>query len=328
MKFLACLALAGLLFFAGEAQAQLFRQQEVHALPSVTLSDTDFLNGHIEKGRPVMLGALLRLPKQDYTDKPDKFPAVVLLGGSGGLQGSNGPIESWMKEIVAMGYAVLAIDSLTGRGLVEAFTDLSRLGQMNLIIDAFRGLELLATHRQIDPQRIVLMGISRGGMSSTYAGVKRFHDMYAPKTADFIGYVTLYGSCGVVFHDDEKMVPKPNRIFHGGADDWTFASSCENYVKRLKAAGNNVEITVYPGVHHVFDAPWLQVPIRVADAMVTAKCDIVEGEKGRLMNRATGKEYTYKDACITRGATVGYSAEATNQTRGAVTAFLKKLFAK
>jgi dienelactone hydrolase len=43
------------------------------------------------------------------------------------------------------------------------------------------------------------------------------------------------------------------RIHTGEADDWTPARPCAELAASLKAAGQDVAITLYPGAHHAFD---------------------------------------------------------------------------
>ena len=147
------IALSGLLVIGAEAQAQVARQ-EIYALQSVTLSDSDFLSGKRD-GVPVTLAGALRLPKLGT----EKLPAVILLHGSGGVGGSGGMIDEWSRELNEIGVATFAVDSFAGRGIVETVTDQTRLGRLNMIIDAYRALDLLSKHRQIDATRIAVNGV-------------------------------------------------------------------------------------------------------------------------------------------------------------------------
>ncbi len=147
MRKILLAAVAGMALFS-QAQAQVARQ-EVHALQSVTLSDADFLNGKRD-GTLVTLSGLLSLPEVG----PEKLPAVVLLHGSGGMGGSGSIIDEWSRELNQIGIATFAVDSFSGRGIIETVTDQTRLGRLNMIVDAYRALELLGKHRQIDPARI------------------------------------------------------------------------------------------------------------------------------------------------------------------------------
>lgn len=142
---------------------------ELHTFESVTLSDQEFLQG-AKTGPSVTLTGELRLPRQ----KSKQYPAVLLLHGSGGISGY---IDDWAKEINAMGVATFIIDSFTARGLYKINDDQSQLGRLAMIVDVYRALDVLATHKNIDKSRIVLMGFSRGGQVTLYSSLKRFQQL-------------------------------------------------------------------------------------------------------------------------------------------------------
>ena len=56
---------------------------EIHSLASTTLNTDEFLLGNAQ-GKPVLLGGELRLP----VGTTAKFPAVILVHGSGGIGGA------------------------------------------------------------------------------------------------------------------------------------------------------------------------------------------------------------------------------------------------
>ena len=61
--------------------AQGLGRLEIHAIPSVTVSNEQFLIGD-RYGKPVIIGGELRLPK----GLGEKFATVILIHGSGGFQ--------------------------------------------------------------------------------------------------------------------------------------------------------------------------------------------------------------------------------------------------
>jgi dienelactone hydrolase len=314
------IALSGLLVIGAEAQAQVARQ-EIYALQSVTLSDSDFLSGKRD-GVPVTLAGALRLPKLGT----EKLPAVILLHGSGGVGGSGGMIDEWSRELNEIGVATFAVDSFAGRGIVETVTDQTRLGRLNMIIDAYRALDLLSRHRQIDATRIAVMGFSRGAQSSVYSSLIRFQKMHGPAGQQFAAHIGLYTPCGTTYRGDDA-VAKPIRLLHGTADDYVPIGPCRAFVERLSESGKDIRLIEYPDAHHVFDAPAFREPRKLAAAPTTRRCLMVEGDDGTVLNQETKQPFSYGDACVEKGPTVAYQEAASTQARAYVRGFLKEVFA-
>jgi dienelactone hydrolase len=302
------------------ASAQIARV-EIHSLPSVTMSDQDFLNGR-KDGKPVTLSGELRIPKPGS----ERLPAVVLLHGSGGV-GAN--VTDWAAEFNAMGIATFVVDAFTGRGLVQTSTDQASLGRLAMTYDAYRALELLEKHPRIDPQRIALMGFSRGGQAVLYASLKRFQKMHGPASGrDFIAYIPFYASCGTKFIADDAVSTSPIRLFHGAADNYVPVAPCRGYVERLKAKGANVTLTEYAGANHAFDNRLIRPPVVAAKSQSTRSCQLAESENGVVRNVKTGQPFTYADPCVELGPTVGYDEKAHAEALKAVKAFVSATLLK
>jgi dienelactone hydrolase len=78
-------------------------------------------------------------------------------------------------------------------------------------------------------------------------------ETYAPGGAPaFRAFFSFYPNCNADF-PERKRVSAPVRIHSGEADDWTPARPCVELAALLKASGQDVGITVYPGAHHAFD---------------------------------------------------------------------------
>jgi len=286
---------------------------EIHAFETTTLSDEQFLT-EVKEGTPARISGELRLPQGT-----GRFPAVILVHGSGGV-GAN--IELWAEELNGIGAAAFILDSFTGRGIVNTITDQSQLGNLTTIVDAYRALDLLSKHSRIDPSRIAVMGFSRGGLTALYSSLKRFQQMHGPQNIEFAAYIPFYPPCETRFIDDEKLSKRPVRIFHGAADDWVQVEPCQRYVKRLRRAGNDVQLFIYPGARHVFDNPLFQPERRFPDAEVLTGCRREERAGGKLFNLDTQKPFTSQDACVTRGATVAFDLNAYSETLKAVKSFV------
>jgi dienelactone hydrolase len=291
---------------------------EVHPLQTVTLSDEQFLTGS-KQAAPVLIAGELRLPRPGT----ERFPAVILLHGAGGISAN---IDLWSQELNSIGIATFILDSYTGRGIVSVSENQTQLGRTPQINDAYRALEALAKHPRIDPGRIAVMGFSRGGQAALYSSLTRFQRMHGTPGARFAAYVILYPPCNLKFIDDDQVGNQPIRIFHGTADDFVFIDACRAYVARLQQAGRNVQLTEYPDARHVFDAPYLKDRVFVPRGQTTRRCVMEEGADGRIMNSETRKPFSYDDACVERGASVGYQAEAYANALQTVKAFLTETF--
>ena len=294
-------------------------RMEIHSFQSMTLTDQEFLSGS-KDGKPVTLAGELRLPRPGS----DRLPAVVLLHGSGGI---NGGVTDWAQDLNAMGVATFVVDSFTARGIANTINDQSQLGRLAMTIDAYRALDLLSKHPRIDPTRIALMGFSRGGQATLYASLKRFQKMHAATGQEFAAYVPFYAACGTTYLDDEDVASKPIRLFHGSADDYVPVAPCRAYAARLKAAGKDVVLTEYAGAGHVFDWQALKKPVKLEKAQRTGQCTLAETQGGVIVNAKTNLPFSYADPCVDFGPTIAYdekaSTEARRDVRDFVTATLK-----
>jgi dienelactone hydrolase len=248
---------------------------------------------------------------------------VILIHGSGGM-GPN--IESWARDLNAMGISTFALDGFTGRGLTSVNTDQALLGRLAFTLDAYRALDMLAKHPRVDPARIVLMGFSRGGQGALFASLKRFHQMWNKSGADFAAYVPFYPDCSTTYLSDTE-VDRPIRIFHGSPDDYNPVASCRRYVERLRAAGRDVQLTEYPNAQHGFDNPLgTPAPLTAKGAQTVRNCRIAEEPKGILINAVSRQPFTYRDPCVETDPHVNYDAEATRAAHIAVKDFLRSTF--
>jgi dienelactone hydrolase len=294
-------------------------RMELLTLPSTTLTDQEFLVGRKE-GQPATLAGELRLPRSGT----DRLPVVILIHGSGGISSY---VTDWEQDLLAMGVATFVVDSFSGRGLSTVNNDQGLLGRFAQTEDAYRALELLEKHPRIDPTRIVLMGFSRGGTATLYAALRRFRVMHGPASGrEFAGYLAFYPSCNVAYHDDEDISGKPVRIFHGEADNYVPIAPCRAYVARLAAKqGVDVKLTAYPDALHVFDWRAVKAPTTLPQAQTTRNCQLAEADNGEIINVKTAQPFTYSDACVERGPSIGYNEKASTEAREAVRQFIAGL---
>lgn len=290
---------------------------ETITIQTLTLSDEQFLKGDTS-GRPTTISGTLKVARD-----AGRSPLVILLHGSGGIE-ENAVV--WERLFASLGISTFAIDSFTGRGIVSTVADQSQLGRLNMILDLYRSLAILAVHPRVDPNRIAVIGFSRGGQAALYATLKRFQKMWNSSGIDPAAYIALYAPCITTYIDDAQVTDHPIRIFHGIADDWVEIGPCRNYFKRLRKTAKDVQMTEYPNAWHAFDYPSLPPkPIDVPYAQTT-HCVLKEEPVGTIINMATHRPFTSADDCIGRSAHVAYSAKATRAAEDAVSVLLKKIF--
>ena len=226
----------GLLFTCIETSAQsmpkdVAARTEIYAIPSLTISDQQFLTGDAN-GKQVTVAGEFRIAQGS-----GKLPVVVLMHGSSGVGAGMDP---WVRHFNAMGISTFVIDGFSGRGLTAVGPNQALLGRLNFIVDIYRSLEILAKHPRVDPDRIVLMGFSRGGQAALYASLDRFHKLWNKSGAQFAAYIPFYPDCSTSYATDTETVARPIRIYHGTPDDYNPVASCKAYLARLQEAKRDV----------------------------------------------------------------------------------------
>jgi dienelactone hydrolase len=291
---------------------------ELRAVETLTLTDQQFLTGD-KNGKPVTIAAQLRLPQ----GASGRLPVVMLQHGSGGLNAGH---ELWSKHFNEMGVASVLVDSFSGRGLTRTSTDQALLGRFNMILDAYRALDVIANDPRIDPTRIAVMGFSRGGQSALYSSLKRFQQSWSLR-GTFAAHIPLYASCQSVLVGDTDVIPVPIRQFHGAADDYVPVAPCRGYFERLRAAGRDVQLTEYADAHHSYDNPLgNKTPTVSKGAQSVRACKLREEPLGTIINAESGQPFTYKDPCVQTDPHTGYNEAAANATRTAVKDFVRTVF--
>ena len=194
---------------------------------------------------------------------PDKnVPAVILLHGGSGI---STPQAHWIKTLNSIGLATFMVDSNWARRNCKKdkknksfkvggpYCNGTHRGMLR-IVDAYRALELLSKHPRIDSTRIGCLGTSLGGVGCLYQSVKRFQKMWGTPGIEFAASVPMYPVCTTKWKEDDVMSDEPIRIHIGELDQYGSAESCVKYVERLRTKGKDITVTVYPGVHHTFEA--------------------------------------------------------------------------
>ncbi len=187
-----------------------------------------------------------------------RVPALVIMHGSGGVE--PWAYDLWAARMNPAGVAVFVVDSYKPRGVDSTSTN---QGNANVTIasqtaDALNALRVLATHPQIDPARIFVIGMSRGGNPAFYSAWPMFQAPVNTNGAKFAGHIPLYpGMCNIRYraNDDTDRATAPIMFALPDRDreDYQDVAVCERYAKDLAALGNAVTIKEYKGTYHAWD---------------------------------------------------------------------------
>lgn len=289
---------------------------EVHPVQSRTLNESEFLNGD-RGGSAALLAGELRLPQGQAA----KFPAVVLVHGSGGI---NGGADLWVHGFNDNGIATFVLDTFSGRGITSTGQDQTQLHNLAMMVDAYKALEILAKHPRIDSSKISIIGFSKGAVASMFSSSTRFRTMYGTN-AKFASHIGLYTPCNTRFLGDTTVTGVPMRFFHGTTDDYVNVGPCREFVQELKQRGVDVALTEFPDTEHGYDNALSQKRVAVPMAQSTRNCKFVEESTGIIVNTNSRKPFSYADPCVAIGAHIGHNPDSTKKTVLSVMEFLKGL---
>ncbi len=310
MLFCSLVTMAAIAVASTAAQAS-----PILSIPSRTMSDDAFLAGMVDAGTEVLIEGRLA----GLQDGPPQ-PVVILLHGANGPK--SGSAWNWSQFLNMRGIATLRLDSYTARGIGNVMAEQSNAAQFMPIYDVYRAVEMLGEMPGIDPERIYIMGFSRGGSAALHASLQRFRDAFGPRVGKIAGFFPFYPACNFRLNGDLDVVDAPIRLFHGGADDWTPVAPCREYAERLTAEGRDVVLTEFPDAHHAFDDP--TAPALHTDPLwMTSRACLRVERNGTLVNAETGAPFSYEDACVERGPHSQFNGAATDAAQRQVLEILR-----
>ena len=200
-----------------------------------------------ERGQPIHPQASVELTGEFYRPAGDgPFPAVVSLHGCGGRfsRASEDASGAWF---VALGYAVLMVDSFGPRNITNGCSPEYLAYPADREADAYGALDWLARLPFIDPERIAIVGYSQGAgvalSAVTPGGNEALFDRH------FRAAIAYYPPCGGF----NGTVSAPAVILIGDLDDWTPAQDCQKMMARRGNEGAPLRLVVYPGAYHGFN---------------------------------------------------------------------------
>src|SRR4029078_12275113 len=203
---------------------------------------------HPAAARPARVSASVPLPMQ--ADRP---PAcMVILTSSAGVQRHRE--HYYAQALNDAGVAAMIVDSFTGRGVRRTVADQTLVSGAQMEGDAFAALALLRSDPRIDPRRIGVMGVSKGGVATLHAAIAvrpRWRRGFAPL---FHLHVAICPGA-TAQHRDPTTHGRPIYFMLAGRDDYTPAPPAIEDAERRRATGNRrIKVKVYSGAHHGWES--------------------------------------------------------------------------
>jgi dienelactone hydrolase len=182
-------------------------------------------------------------------------PAVVLLHGCGGAFDAQGKVytrtQRYANLLNVEGWHVLVLDSYGPRGERSACKVRAghrRITPLQRRRDALGALAWLATRKDVDAERLVLLGWSNGGAAVLAAtNAQHAEVIAAPRKAR--AAVAFYPGCEADLRRSYAS-NTPLLLLLGEDDDWTPAQPCVDLAKTDPA---QISVKLYAGAPHGFD---------------------------------------------------------------------------
>ncbi len=191
-------------------------------------------------------------------------PLVLSFHGCGGIQDHALPRA---QKLVDEGYAVMLVDSFSGRGLevppVCAGTEFQGPERAG---DVFVALDHARNNPDIDPNRLFIQGFSHGAwtileaMAITDGKASGLTEAIPSPLSGVQGAIAWYPYCGFgnQFSTGWRQ-DMPTLMLLARKDQITAPEPCERAAEVQQTAGGNIEMHLYPEVGHGFDieADWV-----------------------------------------------------------------------
>jgi dienelactone hydrolase len=174
------------------------------------------------------------------------FPGMVVLHGCDGI---GRHYREWAQRLASWGYATILVDSFRPRGVRNVCNEGMKVPPEEQAADAFAAAAYLRTLPTVRGDHIGVIGFSHGGWAVLKAVLS---DMVTSLHATpFAAAVAFYPGCSAPV----SPLVTDTLIMIGSDDDWTPPQRCERWHAAVPLAGHTLNLIVYPGAVHGFDAP-------------------------------------------------------------------------
>jgi uncharacterized protein len=188
-----------------------------------------------------------------------RMPAVVILHGSGGIDGRG---AFYANALNKAGFVTLEI-------FMFAPGARNREGHESTLTHAYGGLNYLAARSDINPDAIGVMGFSWGANMTLKLASQKVKKAFASSTgaSKFSALVALYPVCWQhtraatntthpTYGSYAEFTGAPVMLFAGGKDDYGTPDECQKFVDTVAPVSKGViKYQFYPDATHGWDSP-------------------------------------------------------------------------
>jgi len=189
---------------------------------------------------------VLTLPIDSVSDQ--KYPLII--GVAGSLAWRDHHYE-YLDMYQKAGFATFELKSFKSRDIESTVGSQVEVTTAMMILDAYRALEKLSEHPNINKNKVSITGWSLGGAVSLFSAWLPIKNAITKKVS-FASHLPIYPPC-FVDPENTDFTDAPVHILIGEIDNWTPAKPCTDFVKKINKKGN-VGLTIYPNAHHSFDS--------------------------------------------------------------------------
>ena len=233
------------LFFYVPLHAQVVKQEVAfESANPFSLSDI-ILNLNAQEKQTVF--GQLSIP-MDSLHPDKKYPLIIGVAGSLGWRKHH---LEYMEMYQQNGFATFELNSFKSRDITSTVGSQDEVTIAAIILDAYRALEKLAEHPDIDKEKVSITGWSLGGGVSLFSGWMPVKNAITTSVS-FASHLAFYPPC-FINPENLAFTQAPIHILIGEKDNWTPAAPCSNLIKKLDGKAN-IALTTYPESHHSFDS--------------------------------------------------------------------------
>ena len=232
--------------------------------------------------------------KQEVT----RFPAVILLHGSGGIR--NERENYYAKLLASKGYAALIVETYASRknASVQSISTLAQVG------DTYAAYDYLSKRDDIDITKVFTWGFSMGGYSSYYITDKVINRIASDTEKNFAGHISFYPGWQITFENPEPT-KAPLLAVLGGVDELVDVEYAKFDIEARKNKGADIEFFVISDAAHAWE---FREPKGFSpNTLNRKKCQMLITKQGGLVWKDLGMSYK---TCQTNGYTTGYDRKS------------------